>query len=63
MHNMPLACMNREAGCNIGSTVGTVEQVDVNSKGVGWGKYLRVKVMLDITKPLARGQLLKIKGK
>jgi hypothetical protein len=55
--------MNREAGCNIGSTVGTVEQVDVNSKGVGWGKYLRVKVMLDITKPLARGRLLKIKGK
>jgi hypothetical protein len=40
MQNMPLACMRRDVGCNIGSMVGTVEHVDVNKDGMGWGKYL-----------------------
>jgi hypothetical protein len=39
-----------------------VEEVETEEDGVGWGECLRVRIRLDITKPLARGQVLKING-
>jgi hypothetical protein len=63
IHNLPLACMNREVGYKIGSSVGVVEEVDVSVDGVGWGKYLRVKIELNLSKPLARGRTLQIGGR
>ena len=62
MHQMPLGCMGREVGHKIGSTVGIVEEVDTDVGGVGWGEYLRVKISLDLTKPLARGRKMKLEG-
>jgi hypothetical protein len=50
--------MNREIGIGIESIVGEVEVV-----GVGWGNFLGVKVVIDISKPLARGRFLTGKGK
>jgi hypothetical protein len=39
----------------IGNRVGVVEDVfDVGPDGEGWGKYLRVKVEVEVGKPLAR---------
>lgn len=32
--------------------------MDVDKDGVGWRPYLRVKVWVDITKPLVRGSLM-----
>jgi hypothetical protein len=37
MINLPLACMGKEVGYQIGATMGTVEDVDTNEEGVGWG--------------------------
>jgi hypothetical protein len=62
MYDLPLACMSIKAGNQIGATVGKVEEVDVNEEGVGWGKYLRVKILLDLTKPLSRGRMLRLRG-
>ncbi|GLT72800.1 hypothetical protein SLA2020_447040 [Shorea laevis] len=62
MYNLPLACMGTDIGFKIGSSVGMVEEVDTNEDGVGWGEYLRVRIILDITKPLARGRILKLQG-
>ncbi|XP_059451002.1 uncharacterized protein LOC132181786 [Corylus avellana] len=62
MYKLPLACMGAEVGKQIGSTVGLVEEVDTDEDGIGWGKFLRVKIRLDLTKPLARGRRLKIEG-
>jgi hypothetical protein len=59
MLNLPLACMTKEIGIKIGSSVGEVEEVDVLEEGVEWGEFLRVRVVLDLTKPLARGRILK----
>lgn len=63
LHGMPLAAMTFEARQRIGSTIGEVMTVDVVGEGVGWGKYLRVRVSMDISKPLAQGRLIRIEGK
>jgi hypothetical protein len=60
MSNLPLACMGREVGHQIRSTVGLVEMDD---EGVGWGKYLRVRVKLDLSKSLSQGRILKLEEK
>lgn len=60
MYKLPLACMSVEIGNQIGSTVGHVEEVEIDEDGVGWGKFLRVRIRIDVTKPLARGWRLKI---
>jgi hypothetical protein len=62
MYNLPLACMGKEIGQKIGSSVGPVEEVDVSEGEAGWGEYLRVRVTVDVTKPLARGRMLHLKG-
>ena len=55
MLNLWLACMGKEVGLQIKATMGEVEEVDIDEDGVGWGKYLRVKIQLDVMKPLAGG--------
>lgn len=42
--------------------IGLVQQVDVDESGVGWGKFLRVKVLLDVTCPLLRGRIVILHG-
>jgi hypothetical protein len=63
MSNLPLACMGKEVGFQIGATVGEVQEVDTDEEGVGWGKYLRVRMKIDLTKPLARGRTINLLGK
>jgi hypothetical protein len=63
MYRLPLACMGKEVGLQMGSTVGEVEDIDVLDDGVGWGEYLRVKIRIDLTKPLARGRIIKVQDK
>ena len=56
--------MNRtyEIGWAIGSTLGEVMSIDVADSGVQWGKYLQVRVKIDVTKKLVRGKKVKIEG-
>jgi hypothetical protein len=63
MYNLPLACMGKEVGHKIGASVGKVVDVDIIDDEVGWGEYLRVKILLDLSKPLARGWKLHLLGK
>jgi hypothetical protein len=59
MFNMPLACMSREMGNRIRASMGKVEDED----NVGWGQFLRVRIVLDLTKPLSRGCFLKLRDR
>jgi hypothetical protein len=62
-YNLPLACMGSDIGKQIGSTVGLVEEVElVNEEDIGWGKYLRVRIVIDLSKPLARGRKINVKN-
>lgn len=62
-HILPFGCMTREVARSIGESVGMVERIDVNHEGQGWGKFLRVKTLIDLTKPLARGRMLHLPSK
>ncbi|XP_035551145.1 uncharacterized protein LOC118349709 [Juglans regia] len=61
-HNLPLSCMNEDRGRQLGNTIGVVEKVDVKEDGSGWGRYLRVLIVIDLQKPLARGRTINVKG-
>ncbi|XP_041011254.1 uncharacterized protein LOC121255023 [Juglans microcarpa x Juglans regia] len=62
MHNLLLVGMNCECGERIGRSLGVVEEVEVDEDDVGWGTFLRVKVLLDLTKPIARRRKVTING-
>jgi len=49
-------------GVQIGSSVGQVEEVETDKDGVGWGEYLRVRICLDLSKPIVQGRILKVNG-
>jgi hypothetical protein len=46
--------MNMCWGEELGAKLGKVECVEADSQGRAWGDYLRVRVTVDITKPLLR---------
>lgn len=62
MHNLPFEIMNRIYGKNLEKVTSEVIKVDVDKDGVGWGPFLKVKFLVDITKPLVRGSLINSLG-
>ncbi|KAM0841037.1 hypothetical protein ACQ4PT_059277 [Festuca glaucescens] len=46
--------MNKRWGEELGAKLGKVESVETDSQGRAWGNALRVRVTVDITKPLLR---------
>jgi hypothetical protein len=60
---MPLLCMNKSVGSKIGESLEELEDVDVVGDGAGWGRCLRLRVIIDLHKPLERGRALKLGGK
>nr|XP_048321271.1 uncharacterized protein LOC125419422 [Ziziphus jujuba var. spinosa] len=55
IHNFPLPFMTKSIGEAIGSHLGNCILVDSAKRGSCLGKFMRVRVQLDITKPLRRG--------
>ena len=62
IYNLPLKSRTKEMGWTIGSSLGPVLDVVVSKSGVQWGKSLRVRVHIDITKRLVRGKKITIEG-
>lgn len=52
---IPMGMMDRENGEAIGKEIGEVIDVDVDENEMATGEFMRIKVKLDITKPLMRG--------
>ncbi|TXG56835.1 hypothetical protein EZV62_018148 [Acer yangbiense] len=53
IHDIPIMCMNRRTTKWLAEHIGEVVEIPVESREC-WGKFIRVKVRLDITKPLKR---------
>ncbi|XP_042962494.1 uncharacterized protein LOC122296766 [Carya illinoinensis] len=62
-HNTPFASMNIDVGQQIGNSIGKCLEVQADTRGICWGEFIRMKVELDITKPIQRGLFLTIEGK
>jgi hypothetical protein len=63
IHDLPLICMTKTIGSKIGQSLGVLETVDIVREGVEWGSVMRIRVLIDIQKPLERGRSLTIAGK
>lgn len=59
---LPLMGMNRIVGERVGSSLGEVEKVKVEEDDISWEKKLRVRVKLELKKPLARGMKITLMG-
>ncbi|OMO67876.1 reverse transcriptase [Corchorus capsularis] len=55
IYGLPFACMTAETGLSIGKQIGIVEEVNLCGDKATWGKFLRVRISMNITKPLKRG--------
>ncbi|KAL5738450.1 hypothetical protein ACOSP7_031211 [Xanthoceras sorbifolium] len=54
VHNVPLVCMTKEIGLFLGRQIGEVCELDLGATGDCLGKFLRVRIRLDVSKPLRR---------
>jgi hypothetical protein len=57
---LPIGLMNKEVGELLGNEVGECLEVDVGDGDVKIGSFLRVKIRLDIRKPLMRGVTVQV---
>jgi hypothetical protein len=57
---LPIRLMNKEVGELLGNEVGECLEVDVGDGDVMIGSFLRVKIRLDIRKPLMRGVTVQV---
>lgn len=62
MHDILISCMNEVMAHQIGSTVGIVHDCDACDDGMGWEKYLRVLIELNLSLPITRGLTINVKG-
>ncbi|KAK2662642.1 hypothetical protein Ddye_001216 [Dipteronia dyeriana] len=54
IHQVSLLCMSKDIGCFLGSMVGEVKEVDVGDTVECSGEFLRVRINMNIGKPLRR---------
>ena len=56
----PFGLMTGKIGTILGESIGEVEEVDMEGEQMAWGRYLRLRVVVNITKPLKRGSKLAV---
>ncbi|KAL0337653.1 UNVERIFIED_CONTAM: hypothetical protein Scaly_2040400 [Sesamum calycinum] len=54
VHGLPLSKMSRDMAVFVGNFLGRFVEVDMDSSGHVWGSHMRIRVSIDITKPLKR---------
>ncbi|KAL5546097.1 hypothetical protein UlMin_005784 [Ulmus minor] len=54
LHNIPVFCMSKAVGSILGNMVGLVQEVECNQDELCLGTFIRVRVIIDISKPLKR---------
>ena len=60
IHGLPTICQTKTVGLSIKATLGKVEKVDANEKGFCLGKFIRIRVLMDISMPLCQGRKVRL---
>ncbi|TXG73180.1 hypothetical protein EZV62_001759 [Acer yangbiense] len=59
IHDIPIMCMNRRTAKWLAEQIGAVVELPADSREC-WGRFMRVKVLIDISRPLKRWLRLKL---
>lgn len=62
IHGLEIQLLTRYVGELLGNKVGRVIEVDCSANSIAWGRCLRVRVLINVTKPLARGTKVNFDG-
>lgn len=62
IHGLEIQLLTRYVGEILGNKVGRVLEVDCSANSIAWGKCLRVRVLINVTKPLVRGTKVDFNG-
>lgn len=54
VHDLPLMARNDYVSGLVGVSLGRVKEINLEYRKVKWGEFMRVRVTIDITKPLIR---------
>ena len=60
IHNLPVRRMTEDSAAVIGKTLGQVERVTDKEDERGGENCMRVRIRLDVTRPLCRGRMIKM---
>lgn len=63
LHNVPLNGVNRRCGQKIRESNRIIKEISIDDDDVRWEHTLRIKVHMDLTKPIALGRMITIIGK
>ena len=55
LHNLPIECINQEAGYTLGETIGEVIYVDSSDSYPNNFQFLRIRVWISVANPLISG--------
>ena len=58
VYDLPIGGMKKAVAEKIGEMMGGLIKADMDEKGKAWGPFLRIRVQIDISKPLRRGIFL-----
>lgn len=47
-------CMSNEMATELGNVIGKVKEVKIDATGECFGQFLRLKISIDVTKPLKK---------
>ncbi|KAI8005551.1 hypothetical protein LOK49_LG07G03173 [Camellia lanceoleosa] len=61
--NLPLISMARDVGVLLGNQLGGFVDMEYGDGGITWGRTLRLRVEINIAKPLRRGLKLTLSGR
>ncbi|MCH86333.1 hypothetical protein A2U01_0007188, partial [Trifolium medium] len=62
VHNLPGGFMSQKTGKNIGDYIGEFLEYDEKNDSLSWRKYMRIRVLVDVRKPLKRQKKIKKQG-
>ncbi|XVF69937.1 hypothetical protein PTKIN_Ptkin11bG0121000 [Pterospermum kingtungense] len=54
VYELPLGLRNQENAVRIGNKIGVLKVVDASLEQGGWARFLRIRVEVDVTRPLRR---------